>query len=106
VYHKVEIGYPSDVVPELMEYAENPADPTGTIYGYVPIQIVEDIAFTHGGIKEECVYAIKMFLDMKSEWITLREFTAPSKEAATKYLNYFKKGGPGCRFKLEEVKQK
>ena len=50
-YRRVEIGYPSAKDDALMEYAETPADPTGTVYGYVPIEIVEQVIAAHGGIK-------------------------------------------------------
>jgi hypothetical protein len=48
-YYQVEVGYPSEMIPELMEYAETPEDPTGTVYGYVPVGIVERIIDAHGG---------------------------------------------------------
>jgi hypothetical protein len=31
-------------------YADNGDDPTGTIYGYVPIELVEEVLKQHGGI--------------------------------------------------------
>ncbi len=49
-YMAVEIGYPSEEVPEWMEYAETPADPLSTVYGYVPTKIVDAVLDQHGGI--------------------------------------------------------
>lgn len=49
-YTSVEIGYPSIEIPELMEYAEDPEDPTETVYGYVPVSLVNKIIKDYGGI--------------------------------------------------------
>ena len=56
-YTKVECGYPSSppVTKELREYAElfdEPYDYCGTVYGYVPIAIVQAEFDAHGGIAE------------------------------------------------------
>lgn len=51
----VEIGFPSRRVGEFMEYAENPDDATGTVYGYVPVEVVEAVIEKHGGIVEPCL---------------------------------------------------
>jgi hypothetical protein len=32
-----------------MDYAEDPKDPTGTVYGYVPILYVKEWIEAHGG---------------------------------------------------------
>ena len=50
-YYKVEVGYPSKVEPLLLEYAEEPARPTDTVYGYVPVSVVEAVIGKHGGFK-------------------------------------------------------
>lgn len=47
----VEIGFPSQKCEEIMEYAESPENPCGTVYGYVPVEIVEKLIEKHGGIK-------------------------------------------------------
>jgi hypothetical protein len=49
----VEVGFPSEKCEELMEWAETPEDPTGTVYGYVPIEVVEGLIEKHGGMKVE-----------------------------------------------------
>ena len=51
-YATVEIGYPSAAEPLLMERAENPENPTETVYGYVPIATVLEIIEKHGGFDE------------------------------------------------------
>jgi hypothetical protein len=51
----VEIGFPSERVEEFMEYAENPDDPTDTVYGYVPVEVVEAVVNNRGGIVEPCL---------------------------------------------------
>jgi hypothetical protein len=50
-YYEVEVGFPSERVPELMEYAEDASKPTDTVYGYVPVMVVERIVDAHGGVK-------------------------------------------------------
>ena len=49
-YDKVELGFPTDEDEVIMDYAEDPEDPTGTVYGYVPVKIVDDLLKKHGGI--------------------------------------------------------
>jgi len=48
-YVAVEVGFPSQRVEELMEYAENPDQPTETVYGWVPVEVVEKIVNDRGG---------------------------------------------------------
>lgn len=47
----VECGFPSDVPSVIMDYAEELDHPTATVYGYVPIELVEELIESHGGIK-------------------------------------------------------
>ena len=56
-YDSMEIGFPSEKQPELMEFAENENDPTGTVYGYVPIELIHEVVEKHGGIDEEKTFA-------------------------------------------------
>ena len=55
-YTHVEVGFPSDR-PELWRdweaYAEDPDEPTRTVYGYVPLQLVQELVTTHGGEANE-----------------------------------------------------
>jgi hypothetical protein len=36
--------------PLLMPYAETPEDPTGTVYAYVPVELVTNVIVKHGGM--------------------------------------------------------
>jgi hypothetical protein len=49
-YNSVEIGFPSEVESLLLKYAEDPEKPTGTVYGYVPLNVVDSVIEKHGGI--------------------------------------------------------
>ncbi|NDE17897.1 hypothetical protein EBZ80_23530 [bacterium] len=49
-YVAVEIGFPNQRVEEFMEYAEDPKNPTGTVYGWVPVEVVEAVVNKHGGL--------------------------------------------------------
>lgn len=51
-YDQVEVGYPSEEEPLLISWAERPDEPTESVYGYVPCDIVDVIIEKHGGIKE------------------------------------------------------
>ena len=45
----VECGFPTSTPGwELMEYAETPEDPTNTVYGYVPVDVVRRELESHG----------------------------------------------------------
>jgi hypothetical protein len=50
-YSHVELGFPSEKVDEWMEWAETPESPTDTVYGWVPVEVVESVLEQHGGIK-------------------------------------------------------
>ena len=49
-YTAVEIGMPTTREDDFMPYCEDPEDPTGTVYGYVPASIVSRVISRHGGI--------------------------------------------------------
>lgn len=49
-YDEVECGFPSEAEELLFNYAEDPSDLTGTVYAYVPIELVEEVIQKHGGI--------------------------------------------------------
>lgn len=51
-YSEVEVGFPSERVEELMPYIDGgeDADPTQSVYGYVPVEVVEKIIAAHGGL--------------------------------------------------------
>lgn len=49
-FEKVELGFPNQKDDLITEYAEDPDDPTSTVYGYVPIEVVDKLMEKHGGI--------------------------------------------------------
>lgn len=49
-YEEVELGFPNMADDLILDYAEDPEDPTETVYGYVPIELVEELVAKHGGI--------------------------------------------------------
>jgi hypothetical protein len=51
-YKEVEVGFPSIEEPMLMEWCEEPYQPTDTVYGYVPVQVVTNVIAKHGGMVE------------------------------------------------------
>lgn len=46
----MECGYPNRVEELILEFADDPANPTETIYGWVPIEIIQQVIDKHGGI--------------------------------------------------------
>lgn len=52
-YREVELGFPSKEDELINIYAETDFDYTKTVYGYVPIGIVEELIEKHGGINVE-----------------------------------------------------
>jgi hypothetical protein len=46
----VEVGFPSVKVEALMPYAEREDKPTDTVYGWVPIELVEQVIQENGGL--------------------------------------------------------
>lgn len=52
-YSHVEVGYPSEVIPELLPYAEDKDYPCATVYPQVPVGLVDDIIAKHGGIRRK-----------------------------------------------------
>ena len=55
-YESVELGFPSEADDLINEYAEigfnDTPNYTNTVYGYVPVDIVEKLIEKHGGFKE------------------------------------------------------
>jgi hypothetical protein len=51
---EVECGYPSQLVPEWDEYRDS------EVFGYVPVELVEQVIMKHGGIKEICMKRLFM----------------------------------------------
>jgi hypothetical protein len=56
-YTAWEIGFPSKAIPEILEWAEDPEDPTETVYGYVPVDVILDVIKARGGtVQQEKTY--------------------------------------------------
>ena len=49
-YTAVEVGFPSDYEPMLVPWVEDPDDYTGTVYAWVPVQVIVDVCAKHGGV--------------------------------------------------------
>ena len=49
-YTTVEVGFPSEPIPELLQWAEEPHHPTETVYLYVPVEVVRAVIQAHGGL--------------------------------------------------------
>lgn len=50
-YRSVEVGFPSKREEALMPYIDGDgSEPTETVYGYVPVEVVEQIIAAHGGL--------------------------------------------------------
>ena len=49
-YENVELGFPNMEEPLIADYAVDPDDLTQTVYGYVPIDVVNKLIEKHGGI--------------------------------------------------------
>lgn len=51
-FWEVEVGFPSERPEpwdEWSQWAESPDDPTGTVYGWVPVEKVRELIESHGG---------------------------------------------------------
>ena len=56
-YTKVEVGFPSETPPEAWkEFAEDWDNPTGTVYGYIPLTMVMLHIGAHGGIDRDATF--------------------------------------------------
>ena len=51
-YISAEVGFPSSYDFYLQEYAEDPDNPTGTVYGWVPAHVIRMCIEAHGGMVE------------------------------------------------------
>lgn len=50
-YSSWEIGFPSDVEILLRDYCEDEDNPTDTVYGYVPTEVIDAVIAKHGGVQ-------------------------------------------------------
>lgn len=51
-----ELGFPSSGDSLITPYAEDPENLTGTVYGYVPSEIVQQLFEKHGGLADNTQY--------------------------------------------------
>jgi len=51
-YEEAEVGFPSTEEKLLASYAEDRENLCGTVYGYVPCSIIDEVIDKHGGIDE------------------------------------------------------
>ena len=51
-YDEAEVGFPSTEESLLTTYAEDEENLCGTVYGYVPCSIIDEVIEKHGGIDE------------------------------------------------------
>lgn len=49
-YTEVELVFPNEPDDAILEYAEDPGMPIDTVYGFVPIDLAEELIQKHGGI--------------------------------------------------------
>lgn len=49
-YNSVELGFPNHKEPLIMQYAEDSSKPTKTVYGWVPLDVIDAVVAKHGGI--------------------------------------------------------
>ena len=78
-YTSVELGFPNREDELINEYAEDPDDLCGTVYGYVPAEIVEELILKHGGFAEIDKWQETLnsrIFDEKSKWDLLTLFKA------------------------------
>ena len=58
-YEEIEIGFPSYDDPIIAKYREDygweDSPMTNAVYGYVPVEVVDKLIATHGGINEDAV---------------------------------------------------
>lgn len=51
-YEAVELGFPSEPDELILSYAEDPEKLTETVYGWVPVSLVDELIKKHGGPKQ------------------------------------------------------
>ena len=50
-YLEVEAGFPSTYEGDIIDYAEDQENYTGTVYGYVPVELLLEVFKKHGGVR-------------------------------------------------------
>ena len=49
-FYEMEIGFPTQEEALIIQYAENKDDLTNTVYGWVPVHVIQKVIDKHGGI--------------------------------------------------------
>ena len=65
-YIAVEIGFPSAPDPLIIGYAEDVDRPTETVYGWVPIGVVQALIIKHGGIESGSLPPFSMNIEQSA----------------------------------------
>lgn len=52
-FTEMEIGFPSEKEDLILKYAEQEEIPTETVYGWVPVEIINKVIEKHGGINAQ-----------------------------------------------------
>ena len=63
-FTKMELGYPSVEEKDINEFAEEAEELTGTVYPYVPFEVVEAIIEKHGGIDVQKTFTKRSVLNL------------------------------------------
>ena len=56
-YESLEIGFPNEKEDLILQYAEKEDFPTETVYGWVPIEVIQQVIDKHGGIDVDKTFA-------------------------------------------------
>ena len=60
-YYELEVGFPSVKPPEsMMEFCEDSDKPTDTVYGYVPVAVIQEFIDLHGGEKAASLAGVEV----------------------------------------------
>lgn len=70
IFESVELGFPNQVEDLIMRYIDDPeSNPLKDVYGFVPIEVVDEMITKHGGIVDIDTGAITDFETSHSEYI-------------------------------------
>ena len=81
-YTHVELGFPSEEDELIESYAEDPENLCDTVYGWVPVETVNELISKHGGFMK--------FDDWRAKFM---EHTSKRIEMMTQLKNYLDKEG-------------
>jgi hypothetical protein len=56
-FEAMEIGFPSQQEDLIIEFIDRPGhEPTQSVYGFIPINLIEQVIEKHGGIDEQATF--------------------------------------------------